>query len=83
VPPELVGIRPIEEMMISLCVPLMHCYYKRGGGQRGYSGNSISIPQNTQDIAAHLQKLPRRAESLPLVHIRRFGKDDTFNPFRQ
>lgn len=78
VPPELKDIRPIEEMMISRCVPLMHAYYKPGGGQRGYSGNSISIPQNTSEIAAHLQKLPRRVEELPIVHIRRFGNGENF-----
>jgi hypothetical protein len=77
VPHELSNMKPLEEMMIARHVPLLHCYYKRGG-QRGFSGNCIAMPQDTKEFA---KKLPVNVCRLPLVYIRKFGRDDFYRDF--
>ena len=44
----------------------LRCYFTRGG-QRRFSGNSISIPQQTDEIPEALLRLPRIAADVPLV----------------
>jgi hypothetical protein len=77
VPPQLVGLTPLEEMMIARAVPVMYCYYKKGG-QRGYSGNVLSLPQELNEFA---KRLPRPVSEIPMVYIRRHGIDDKFKDF--
>ena len=45
VPCELQGLTQVEEMLIARALPIMRVYVKPGG-QRGYSGHSINLPQN-------------------------------------
>lgn len=77
IPALLTNLSPLEEMIIAQVVPVMHCYYKKGG-QRGYSGNVISLPQDLEELC---KRLPRRVSDIPLVYIRRYGIDDTYKDF--
>ena len=46
-----------------LCVKV----YRRKGGQRGYSGHTISIYQDVQKLATALPRLPNEVESFIVV----------------
>ena len=48
VPPELQGLTQIEEMLIARALPIMRVHIKPGG-QRGYSGHCINLPQNVKE----------------------------------
>jgi hypothetical protein len=56
-----------EEMLIALAMPIMKVYRLKGG-QRGFKGNVINLPQ---DIAAMAQALPRLPGELPMIVVRR------------
>jgi hypothetical protein len=56
-----------EEMLIALAMPIMKVYRLKGG-QRGFKGNVINLPQ---DIAAMVQALPRLPRDLPMIVVRR------------
>ena len=45
VPHELQNLTQTEEMLIARALPIMRAYIKPGG-QRGYSGHCINLPQN-------------------------------------
>ena len=45
VPSQLAGLTQVEEMLIARALPIMRVYIKPGG-QRGYSGHCINLPQN-------------------------------------
>ena len=47
VPLELQNLTQIEEMLIACALPIMRVYIKPGG-QRGYSGHCINLPQGCQ-----------------------------------
>ena len=53
VPHELQGLTQIEEMLIARALPIMRVYIKPGG-QRGYSGHCINLPQNVKELATSL-----------------------------
>ena len=48
VPEELKGLTQIEEMLIAWAIPIMKVYIKPGG-QRGYSGHCINMPQQVMN----------------------------------
>ena len=50
VPKELQELTQIEEMLIARALPLMRVYVKPGG-QRGYSGHIINLPQDISELA--------------------------------
>ena len=74
VPIELQGLTQIEEMLIARVLPIMRVYVKPGG-QRGYSGHCINLPQNVLEIAHSLPRCPRE---LPLMFVTMKGKENTF-----
>ena len=74
VPNELQGLTQIEEMSIAHVLPIMRVYVKPGG-QRGYSGHCINLPQNVSGIA---DSLPRCPKQLPLTVVTMKGKENTF-----
>ena len=72
-PVELQGLTDIEEMLIARACPIM-CVYRKHGGQRGYKGRVLSLPQ---DIQGFLSRLPPNVAQLPYLIIRRHGTDNT------
>ena len=71
---ELQGLTQVEEMLIACVLPIMRVYVKPGG-QRGYSGHCINLPQNVSEIA---DSLPRCPKQLPLIVMTMKGKENTF-----
>lgn len=57
-------------MLIAKALPIMHIYIKPGG-QRGYSGHTINLPQNVSELA---QSLPRYPKDLSIIIVRAKGK---------
>jgi len=51
VPSQLQELTQIEEMLIGRALPIMRVYIKPGG-QRGYSGHCINLPQDVKDLAS-------------------------------
>ena len=74
VPLQLQGLTQIEEMLIARAIPIMRVYVKPGG-QRGYSGHCINLPQNILELA---ESLPRYAKEIPLILVTMNGKDNTY-----
>ena len=60
-------------MLIARACPIM-CVYRKHGGQRGYRGHVLNLPQ---DIQGFLNRLPRNIAHLPYLIIRRHGTDNT------
>jgi hypothetical protein len=58
VPDELEGLSQVEEMLIARALPIMRVYIKPGG-QRGYSGHSINLPQDVKELAKSLPRYPK------------------------
>ena len=50
VPNELKSLTQVEEMLIARALLIMRVYIKPGG-QRGYSGHCINLPQNVNEVA--------------------------------
>ena len=73
VPPSLEGLTQVEEMLIARAHPIMSVYHRKGG-QRGYSGHAINLPQ---DIQGFLNELPCHISDLPLLVIWQQGSNDT------
>ena len=74
VPNELQNLTQIEEMLIARALPIMRVYIKPGG-QRGYSGHCINLPQNVTELAT---SLPRYPKDLTVIIAKVKGKDNTF-----
>ncbi|XP_028412486.1 uncharacterized protein LOC114535320 [Dendronephthya gigantea] len=71
VPDELEGLTQIEEMLIARALPIMRVYVKPGG-QRGYIGHCINLPQKVSELA---NSLPRIPSDIPIVVVTMKGKD--------
>ena len=74
IPLELQNLTQIEEMLIARAPPIMRVHI-RPGGQRGYSGHCINLPQNVEELASSLPRVPKE---LPLIILKVKGKEDTF-----
>ena len=74
VPCQLQGLTQLEEMLIARALPIMTVYIKPGG-QRGYSGHCINLPQNVQELAL---TLPRYPKDLTMIVVKMKGKDNSF-----
>ena len=61
VPAELQGLSEVEELLIARAFPIMSIYRKYGG-QRGYKGHVLNLPQ---DIQGFLNSLPANVSDLP------------------
>ncbi|CAB4016553.1 Hypothetical predicted protein [Paramuricea clavata] len=57
IPQELQDLTQVEEMLIAQALPIMRVYIKPGG-QRGYSGQCINLPQNVKELATSLLRYP-------------------------
>ena len=71
---ELQGLSQVEEMLIARALPIMRVYIKPGG-QRGYSGHCINLPQNVNELA---HSLPRYPKDLSVIIVKVKGRNDTF-----
>jgi hypothetical protein len=71
---ELQNLTQIEEMLIARALPIMRVYIKPGG-QRGYSGHCINLPQNVTELAI---SLPRYPKDLVIIIVKVKGRDNTF-----
>jgi hypothetical protein len=58
VPQQLKDLTQVEEMLIARALPIMRVYIKPGG-QRGYSGQCINLPQNVKELATSLPRYPK------------------------
>ena len=65
VPRQLQDLTQIEEMLIACALPIMRVYLKPGG-QHGYSGHCINMPQKLGKLA---KTLPYYPKDLPLVLV--------------
>ncbi len=74
IPHELQNLTQIEEMLIARALPIMRVYIKPGG-QRGYSGHCINLPQNVTELAT---SLPRYPKDLAVIIVKVKGRDSTF-----
>ena len=74
VPHELQNLTQIEEMLIAHALPIMRVYIKPGG-QRGYSGHCINLPQNVKELA---MSLPRYPKDLAVIIVKAKGRENTF-----
>ena len=74
VPEELKNLTQIEEMLIARALPIMRVYIKPGG-QRGFSGHCINLPQNVRELAT---SLPRYPKDLTVIIVKMKGRDTTF-----
>ena len=73
VPLELKDLTQVEEMLIARTLPIMRVYIKPGG-QRGYSGHCINLPQNVTELAT---SLPRYPKDLAVIIVKVKGRDNT------
>ena len=69
VPAELQDLTEVEEMLIARAFPIM-CVYRKHGGQRGYKGHVLNLPQ---DVQGFLSTLPAYMSDLPVLIIRKQG----------
>ena len=63
VPSQLQGLTKVEEVLIARALPIMRVYIKPGG-QRGYSGHCINLPQNVEQLA---HSLPRHVKDVSVI----------------
>ncbi|CAB3983453.1 ATP-dependent DNA helicase PIF1 [Paramuricea clavata] len=74
VPTELQNLTQVEEMLIARALPIMRVYIKLGG-QRGYSGHCVNLPQNVKELAT---SLPRYPKDLSVIIVKVKSKDNSF-----
>ena len=67
------GLTQIEEMLIARALPIMRVFIKPGG-QRGYSGHCINLPQDVKELA---ESLPRYSKDIPFILVKMAGKDNS------
>ena len=67
VPPELRDLTQCEEMLIARAFPIMQVYTKAAGGQLGYKGHIINLPNDVKHIA---NVLPHYPKDIPVVTFR-------------
>ena len=77
VPEQLRCLTQVKKMLISRVFPIMRVYRKHGG-QRGYKGHVLNLPQ---DVQSFLNRLPSQVADLPIMVVRRHGADDTHKDF--
>ena len=68
----------VEEMLTARACPLM-CVYMKHGGQYGYKGHVVNLPQ---DIQSFVDRLPRDISEVPVILVRRKGTEITWKDFR-
>ena len=72
------NLTQVEEMLIAQACPLM-CVYTKHGGQYGYKGHVVNMPQNIQSF---IKRLPRDISEVPFIVVRRKGTENTLKSER-
>lgn len=65
-------------MLIARALPIMRVYIKPGG-QRGYSGHCINLPQDIKELAS---SLPRYPKDIALIVVKVKGRNNTFKDIK-
>ena len=78
VPPELMSLTQVEEMLISPVMPMMSVY-RLPHRQFGYNGHVINLPQN---VSSFVSKLPRLPSDLHILLVRRNGDNSSHKDFK-
>ena len=78
VPPCLLQLSQVEEMLIARACPIM-CVYCKHGSQRGYKGHVLNMPQ---DVQGFFDRLPCHVSQLPILVLQRHGQENTHADFR-
>lgn len=78
VPLCLQNLTQVEEMLIARACPIM-CVFHKHGGQLGYKGHVVNLPQNIQGF---LDTLPASVNDLPILIVRREGAQNTYSDFK-
>ena len=78
VPPCLHGLSQVKEMLLARACPIMSVYRKHGG-QCGYKGHVLNLPQ---DVQGFLDRLPCDVNKLPILLLRRSGEGNTHADLR-
>ena len=79
VPKELTGLTQVEQLLIAQIIPMMTIVRLPRGGQFGYSGNIINLPQ---DLPSLVSSLSRRVTDTDIVVIRKQLEENTHHDFR-
>ena len=79
VPSELQGLTQFEEMLIARAFPVIHVYTEPRGGQKAYKGHVITHPQDVQQLADILPRLPK---DLPVIIFTVNGKNNESKDFQ-
>ena len=79
VPHELAGLSPTEQLLISIFIPMMTVVRLPRGGQYGFRGNVINLPQ---DLPSLVTCLPRRVTDTDIIVVRKQGQNNTHHDFR-
>ena len=69
VPAELQDLTKVEEMLIARAFPIIYVYRDQGG-QRGYKGHFLNLPQDVQGFS---NSLPTNVSDLPILITRKQG----------
>ena len=56
--PQLQGLSQVEEMLLARALSIMRVYIKPGG-QGGFSGHCINLPQNVKELPSSLPRYPK------------------------
>ena len=68
-PAELQDLTKVEEMLIARAFPITYVYRDQGG-QRGYKGHFLNLPQDVQGFS---NSLPTSVSDLPILITRKQG----------
>ena len=55
------------------------CIYTKHGGQYGYKGHVVNMPQNVQSF---IKRLPRDISEVPIILVRRKGTENSYKDFK-
>ena len=78
-PSELQNLTQVEEMLITRAFPVMQVYTRPNGGQLGYRGHIITLPNDVQNIA---NVLPRHPKEIPIIVFEFQGKNNKSREIR-
>ena len=79
VPHELAGLSPTEQVLISIFIPMMTVARLPRGGQYGFRGTVINMPQ---DLPSLVTCLPRRVTDTDIIVVRKRCQNNTNHDFR-
>ena len=79
VPDALKGLSQVEQLLIAQIIPMMTIVRLSSGGQFGYRGNVINLPQ---DLPSLVTTLPRRVSDTDIIVIRKQLDENRHHDFK-